>query len=71
MSIRHLDRVGVLAHTFTVFAKNGWNVQELENVVFKERQACVANIRFSGDLANMNEAMAELKLNENILDITL
>lgn len=37
MSIRHYDKVGVLAHTFKVFAEYSWNVQELENIVFKER----------------------------------
>jgi len=71
LSIRHFDKVGVLAHTFHVFAKHNWNVQELENIVFKEREACVANIRFSGDLTNLEAAIQELKLNENILDISL
>jgi D-3-phosphoglycerate dehydrogenase len=37
MSVRHLDRVGVLAHVFTVFAQHEFNVQELENIVFKDR----------------------------------
>jgi len=44
MSVRHLDKVGVLAHLFHAFAQEGWNVQELENIVFKDRNACVANI---------------------------
>ena len=37
IQVRHLDRVGVLAHCFQVFAGAGWNVQELENIVFKQR----------------------------------
>lgn len=49
MSIRHLDRVGVLAHVFQVFAAAEFNVQELENIVFKDRLACMANIKFTGD----------------------
>ena len=49
VQVRHLDKVGVLAHCFRVFAEQEWNVQELENIVFKERQACVANILFTGD----------------------
>ena len=44
-----MDKVGVLAHCFQVFATAGWNVQELENIVFKQRQACVANVLFEGD----------------------
>lgn len=55
MSIRHYDKVGVLAHVFNVFAQHQWNVQELENIVFKEREACVANIRFTGDLEKIEE----------------
>lgn len=71
MSIRHFDKVGVLAHTFQVFANFEWNVQELENIVFKERAACVANIRFTGDLAKLEEAIVAIKKNENVIDITL
>jgi hypothetical protein len=29
--------------------------------VFKERNACVVNIRFSGDIAGMEEAIKEIK----------
>jgi len=39
--------------------------------VFKERHACVANVRFFGDLTGLETAIEELKLNENILDITI
>lgn len=49
IQVRHLDKVGVLSHCFQVFAWAGWNVQELENIVFKERKACVANVLFEGD----------------------
>jgi D-3-phosphoglycerate dehydrogenase len=71
MSIRHFDKVGVLAHTFAVFSTFGWNVQELENIVFKAREACVVNIKFSGDLANLEKALEEIKKNEHVIDITL
>ena len=70
MAIRHYDKVGVLAHTFAVFARFQWNVQELENIVFQDRAACVVNIKFTGDLADMDEAIAEIKKNENVLDIS-
>jgi len=49
MSVRHLDKVGVLLHVMTVFAEHNLNIQELQNIVFAEREACVANILFSGD----------------------
>ena len=53
MVIRHYDRVGVLAHSFSIFAKFEWNVQELENIVFKGREACVVNVKFTGDISNI------------------
>jgi D-3-phosphoglycerate dehydrogenase len=71
ISIRHFDRVGVLAHVFKVLAEHQWNVQELENIVFKQREACVANIKFSGDISNLEKAIADIKLNENVIDITI
>lgn len=71
MSIRHLDRVGVLAHVFHVFASAEFNVQELENIVFKDRQACVANIKFQGDSEKVEHVVAEIKKNENVLDVSV
>jgi len=70
MSIRHYDKVGILSHTFNVFAKLEWNVQELENIVFKEREACVVNIRFTGDKGKLSEAIEQIKANKDVLDIT-
>ena len=71
LMIRHLDKVGVLAHVFAVCAKFEWNVQELENIVFKGREACVASIKFSGDVSKIEEALQEIRENKNILDISL
>lgn len=71
MSIRHFDKVGVLAHVFLVFAKLGWNVQELENIVFKQREACVVNVRFTGDLTDIDQAIQEIKQNQYVIDITI
>lgn len=51
LQIRHLDKVGILAHCFQTFAIAGWNVEELENKVFNERQAAVATITIDGDLS--------------------
>lgn len=71
ISVRHLDKVGVLVHVFTVMAANGLNIQELQNIVFAEREACVANIMFSGDFSNAENILKEIKANENILDVSL
>lgn len=69
LSVRHLDKVGALAHCFSVFAKHDWNVQELENIVFKERQAAVVNLVFAGECSNKEELIKELNANPDILDV--
>lgn len=71
MAIRHYDRVGVLAHTFTIFAKHQWNVQDLENIVFKGREACVVNIKYTGDISNIADVIEEIKKNENVIDVSV
>ncbi len=48
LTVRHLDRVGVLAGVLDVVRKAGWNVQEMENLVFSGAKAACARIRFDG-----------------------
>jgi D-3-phosphoglycerate dehydrogenase len=45
LSIRHRDRVGVLAHIFSVLKDAGINVQETENVIFAGAEAACARIQ--------------------------
>ena len=71
LQIRHLDKVGVLAHCFKIVGEAGWNIQELENIVFKERQACVANIMFEGDLANKEEIEKTLSEHDDVLSVSI
>jgi D-3-phosphoglycerate dehydrogenase len=42
--VRHLDRVGVLAHVFGRLKDAGINVQQTENVVFEGATAAIARI---------------------------
>jgi D-3-phosphoglycerate dehydrogenase len=42
--VRHLDRVGVLAHVFGRLKDAGINVQQTENVVFEGALAAIARI---------------------------
>jgi len=44
LTIRHLDRVGVLAQVFAVLRSHGLNVQQMQNQVFTGGQAAVASI---------------------------
>ena len=49
LTVRHRDRVGVLAQVLDAVSKAGWNVQEMENLVFAGAEAACARIRFDGD----------------------
>ncbi len=49
LTVRHLDRVGVLAAVFDVIRKSNLNVQEMENQIFIGEKAAVARIRVTGE----------------------
>lgn len=48
LTVRHLDRVGVLASVLDEVRKANWNVQEMENLIFAGAKAACARIRFNG-----------------------
>ena len=49
LTVRHLDRVGVLAGVLGEIREAGWNVQEMENLVFEGAEAACARLRIEGD----------------------
>ncbi len=65
LTVRHLDRVGVLAKVFAVLRSNGLNVQEMQNQVFEGGQAAVATINVNrtpdddvvGELVGIDEVL--------------
>ena len=48
LSIRHADKVGVLAHVLDCLKKNGHNIQEMENIIFSGSKAACARIQIIG-----------------------
>jgi len=50
ITVRHRDRVGVLASVFDCLKRAGINVQEMENIVFEGADAAVARIYIAGDV---------------------
>ena len=48
LTVRHLDKVGVLAAVLDEVRKAGWNVQEMENLIFAGNKSACARIRFVG-----------------------
>ena len=49
ITVRHRDKVGVLAAILDECRSAGWNVQEMENLIFEGARAACAHIRFDGD----------------------
>ena len=45
LTVRHLNRVGVLATVFSALKEAGINVDETENIVFSGEQACIARVQ--------------------------
>jgi D-3-phosphoglycerate dehydrogenase len=48
LTVRHLDKIGVLAAVLDEVRKAEWNVQEMENLIFAGARAACARIRFDG-----------------------
>ncbi len=48
LTVRHLDKVGVLASVLDEIRNADWNIQEMENLVFSGARAACATIRFNG-----------------------
>ena len=70
LTVRHRDRVGVLAHVFGALREAGINVQKTENVVFDGAEAASARIQLDSEptrasLARISDGCRE------ILSITL
>ncbi len=69
LTVRHLDRVGVLAAVLDEMRLAGWNVQEMENLVFDGAKAACARIRFDG---TPGEAVVQrIQAHPDVLAVTL
>ena len=66
LTVRHLDRVGVLASVLNEVRTAGWNVQEMENLIFEGAQAACARIRFTGEADD--DTLARIREKEHVLD---
>ncbi|MFV1981450.1 MAG: NAD(P)-dependent oxidoreductase, partial [Rhodothermia bacterium] len=69
LTVRHLDKVGVLARVLDEVRKSHWNVQEMENMVFAGDGAACARIRFIGEL---NEQTIErIRDHQDVLAVSI
>ena len=69
LTVRHRDRVGVLAGVLGEVREAGWNVQEMENLVFAGAAAACARIRFDGEPDD--ETLERIRGVEHVLHATV
>ncbi|MEZ4240097.1 MAG: hydroxyacid dehydrogenase, partial [Myxococcota bacterium] len=68
ITVRHLDRVGVLASVLSVLREAGINVQEMENLIFPGG-AAIARVQVS--TPPTDDAVARLMALDHVLDVSL
>ncbi|MGH3412596.1 MAG: DUF1015 family protein [Marmoricola sp.] len=68
LTVRHLDRVGVLAQVLGQLSTAGLNVEHMENRIFRSGQAAVASIDVSGRATD--ELLAALRRTPHVLGVS-
>ena len=69
LTVRHRDKVGVLAAVLDEIRKAEWNVQEMENLIFAGAKAACARIRFDGQ--PHDEVVARIEDHPDVLAVSL
>lgn len=68
LTVRHLDRVGVLAHVLDRLSRARLNVEHMENRVFRGGEAAVATIDVAGSLSA--DLLADLDALPDVLGVS-
>ena len=69
LSVRHLNRPGVLAHVFYTLGQAGINVEEMENIIYEGGEAAMARIHL--DQAPSDEQLGAIRKNPAVLSAGL
>lgn len=69
LTVRHRDKVGVLAGVLDEIRKADWNIQEMDNLIFEGAEAACANIRFDGEASD--EAVERIQAQEDVLAVSV
>jgi D-3-phosphoglycerate dehydrogenase len=69
LTVRHLNRPGVLAHIFYTLGQAGINVEEMENVIYDGAHAACARIQL--DSAPTADHLRTINNNENVLSASI
>ena len=68
LTVRHLDRVGVLARVLDLLSRHGLNVEQMQNRVFRGGEAAVATMDVAG--ATTDDLLAELAALPDVLGVS-
>jgi len=69
LTVRHLNRPGVLAHVFYTLGQAGINVQEMENIIYLGAQAACARIQL--DEPPKPDHISAIRANDDVLSVEL
>lgn len=67
--VRHLDKVGVLAHVLDALRDEGVNVQEVENIVLGGAKSAIAQLAL--DKAPSDAGLSKIKMHPAVFDASL
>jgi len=69
LTVRHLNRPGVLASIFELVGQAGINVEEMENIIFEGGHAACARIQLGGEL--VEDQLEAIRGNANVISASL
>ncbi len=69
LTVRHLNKPGVLAHVFYTLGQAGINVEEMENIIYDGAKAACARIQL--DSPPTAEHVQTINTNENVLSVSM
>jgi len=67
--VRYRTKINVLKSVFEMLSMMQMNVMDVQNMVFKEREAAVVVLRFAADKEAAQEVALELRKIEHVLDV--
>jgi D-3-phosphoglycerate dehydrogenase len=67
LTVRHLNRPGVLAHVFYTLGQAGISVQEMENIIYDGARAACARIQLDG--TPKPEHISAIRANDDVLSV--
>lgn len=69
LTVRHLNRPGVLAHVFYTLGQAGINVEEMQNIIYQGAKAACARIQL--DEPPNPEQINAIRANDDVISVTL